>query len=520
MEFAELVRASTEAAATRSRKAKTAALAAVLADAPPAEIGPAAALLAGAPRQGKVGVGWAALRDVRAAMADSPTLEPPVSVTEVDAMFTGLAGVHGSGSTARRRAVIEAVMARLAPDGRDLLQAMILGDLGQGALESLVVDAVAKATDIPLAVIRRAHMLSGDLALTATIAAVDGRTGLDAVTLRIGRGVLPMLASTAESVGGALEVTGRASIEQKLDGARIQAHRTAEGEVTLYTRNLNDVTERLGSVVEVVASLPGTSLVLDGEVLGLDPDGRPRAFQDTMSAFGSEAASDTEPADGARMMTPFFFDILHRDGGDLIDLPLADRLAHLDAVAGPHRLEAISTDDPDVAEAFAAATLAAGHEGVMVKALDSTYDAGRRGRSWQKVKPVHTLDLVVLGAEWGHGRRTGWLSNLHLGARDPDDPMSFVMVGKTFKGLTDELLAWQTDAFLERAVDPNQRSPGDGWVVMIRPELVVEIALDGAQRSTTYPGGVALRFARVRGYRPDKAPAGADDLDAIRALLP
>ncbi len=518
MDFAELVLSSTEVGSTRSRKAKTDALAAVLAATPTTEIGPAAALLAGAPRQGKVGVGWAALRDIRAAMDGVGRAGAPVSVTEVDEMFTDLGDVRGSGSTARRRSIIEAVMRRLDPSERDVLQAMILGDLGQGALESLVVDGLAKATTIPAAVVRRAHMLSGDLASTATIAALEGRAGLEAVTLRIGRGVLPMLASTAESVTAALEVTGPASIEQKLDGARIQAHRTRDGEITIYTRNLNDVTQRLASVVAVVASLPGTSLVLDGEVLGLDPDGRPRAFQDTMSSFGSEE-DDGRPDARGPAMVPFFFDILHRDGQDLIDHPLSDRLTQLEAVAGPHRLGAISTDDPATAEAFTADTLAAGHEGVMVKALGSTYDAGRRGKSWQKVKPVHTLDLVVLGVEWGHGRRTGWLSNLHLGARDPEEPGRFVMVGKTFKGLTDELLAWQTAALLDLALDPSQRTPEDGWVVPVRPELVVEIALDGAQRSTTYPGGVALRFARVRGYRTDKAVADADDLDAIRALL-
>jgi DNA ligase-1 len=318
------------------------------------------------------------------------------------------------------------------------------------------------------------------------------------------RPVLPMLAATAPDVGAALASVGHASVEWKLDGARIQVHRDGEA-VAVFTRNLNDVTHRLPEVVEVAREIGVDRFVLDGETLALDDDGRPRLFQSTMSRFGQDLA----PAAGLR---PFFFDVLHADGTDLLDRPLADRLAVLDEIAGAWRIPSIRTGDARIAEDFLAAATAAGHEGVMVKALDSPYAAGRRGATWQKVKPVATLDLVVLAAEWGHGRRQGWLSNIHLGARGPDG--QFVMVGKTFKGLTDELLRWQTGRFLE--LETGRR----GITVEVRPEQVVEVALDGVQASTRYPGGVALRFARVRRYRDDKDAADADTIEAVRALLP
>jgi DNA ligase-1 len=349
-------------------------------------------------------------------------------------------------------------------------------------------------------------MLAGDLPAVARLALAGGTEALTAVGLEPLRPVQPMLAATATGVADALAATGPASVEWKLDGARIQAHRSGT-EVRLFTRNLNDVTERLPGIVELVASLPGGALVLDGEAIGLGDGGeRPDRFQDTMSRFGRQR-------DGAgAVLVARFFDLLHLDGTDLIDRPLHERLAALDAVAGPAAMPRIETDDADQAAAFLAAALDRGHEGVMVKALDSPYDAGRRGGAWRKVKPVRTLDLVVLAAEWGHGRRAGWLSNLHLGARDPGGG-PFVMVGKTFKGLTDELLRWQTAELQARA----ERTTGP--VVQVRPELVVEIALDGVQASTRYPGGVALRFARVRRYRDDKSPAEADTIDAVRALL-
>jgi DNA ligase-1 len=323
-----------------------------------------------------------------------------------------------------------------------------------------------------------------------------------------------MLAGSSPSVAAALEETGPASVEWKLDGARIQVHRDGD-DVRIYTRNLNDITDRLPRVVDAVRGLSATRVVLDGESIGIHDDGRPRRFQDTMSRFGTSSGR-SEPAaaeaTGAALeLQAFFFDLLHLDGDDLVDAPLAERLARLEEVAPDYRLPAVVTADPDEAEAFARTALAAGHEGVMVKALEAPYQAGRRGVSWRKVKPVRTLDLVVLAAEWGHGRRSGWLSNLHLGARGDDG--SFVMVGKTFKGLTDELLRWQTERFQDIAVGT------EGHVVHVRPELVVEIALDGVQVSRRYPGGVALRFARVRRYRPDKRAADADTIDTVRALL-
>ncbi|MGH9274539.1 MAG: ATP-dependent DNA ligase, partial [Acidimicrobiales bacterium] len=324
------------------------------------------------------------------------------------------------------------------------------------------------------------------------------------LTLTVLEPVQPMLAATATDVGDALAQTGEASVEWKLDGARVQVHRAA-GEVRIYTRNLNDITHRLPGVVGLVAGLPCETVVLDGEVLGLDEDARPRAFQDTMSAFGRDDAAGA--GDGLLVR---FFDALHRDGVDLIDEPLETRHRHLDELVGDLAVPRVSTADPAEAQAALDTALAHGHEGVMVKSLDSTYDAGRRGGSWRKVKPVRTLDLVVIAAEWGHGRRQGWLSNLWLGAREPDG--GFVMVGKTFKGLTDALLTWQTEALLERQVRQ------DGIVVFVRPELVVEIALDGVQASTRYPGGVALRFARVKRYREDKDPEDADLISTVQDM--
>ncbi|MEL7157809.1 MAG: ATP-dependent DNA ligase, partial [Actinomycetota bacterium] len=340
-------------------------------------------------------------------------------------------------------------------------------------------------------------------------ALTEGIEGLATIDLVVGRPIQPMLASTAADVAEAVAAMERAQVEWKLDGARIQVHRN-HGEVQIYTRNLNDVTDRLPQVSELARSFECTSAVLDGEVIGFfGPDAGPEAFQDTMSALGHDAE-----AGAAHGLQPFFFDLMYLDGRSLIDVPLETRSALLADLVGAHQIPRITTADEAAAEAHLAAALAAGHEGVMVKSGESGYEAGRRGKTWRKVKPVHTLDLVVLAAEWGHGRRQGWLSNLHLGARDGETG-ELVMVGKTFKGLTDDLLTWQTEQFLARKVDERD----GGHTVVIRPELVVEIALDGAQRSTRYPGGVALRFARVRGYRPDRRPDDADTLDAVRALL-
>jgi DNA ligase 1 len=348
-------------------------------------------------------------------------------------------------------------------------------------------------------------MLSGDLGRTAEVALTSGRPGLEAIGLTLFQPVQPMLASVADTIEDAVDGDRQLSVEWKLDGARIQVHRNGDL-VRVYTRNLNEVTDRLPEVIAVARSLPAAELVLDGEVLGLAGD-QPEAFQETMSRFGRD-----DPATHHLQLRPFFFDVLHVDGADLLDEPLSSRLGALDEIAGPHAMPRLVTADVDDATAFVDATLAAGHEGVMVKDLASPYSAGRRGKAWRKLKPVHTFDLVVLAAEWGHGRRRGWLSNLHLGARDPFDG-SFVMVGKTFKGLTDELLTWQTAAFLEREIGR------DAHTVHVRPELVVEIAIDGVQSSSRYDGGLALRFARVKQYRPDKQATDADTIDALRALL-
>ncbi|MGZ4674744.1 MAG: ATP-dependent DNA ligase, partial [Ilumatobacteraceae bacterium] len=357
----------------------------------------------------------------------------------------------------------------------------------------VVADAVAKASSQPITAVRRAAMLLGDLGRAAELA-LTGRpldVGLSPLTA-----VQPMLAGTSASVSDAIAELGRASVEWKLDGIRVQAHKRGD-EVRLFSRGLNDITAGLPGVVEVVRQLPTDSVVLDGEALGITDEGQPRIFQETMSGLSTTRA--------------YFFDILHLDDVSLIDDSLATRRTRLaNLIPSAAMLPSIVTADAEAAEAFAANAVALGHEGVMVKAIDSTYEAGRRGTGWRKVKPVHTLDLVVLAAEWGHGRRVGWLSNLHLGARGTD---GFVMVGKTFKGMTDDLLRWQTEELQKLAIAT------EGHTVHVRPELVVEIALDGVQRSTRYPGGVALRFARVRRYRPDKRAAEADTIERVQGML-
>ncbi|MFB9907270.1 ATP-dependent DNA ligase [Allokutzneria oryzae] len=501
MLLAELVTTSAVVGATRSRRAKTTALAELLRAAPdPTRAGLVVALLVGVPRQGKIGVGWRLLSELTA----PPAAEPALSLSAVDDYLQRLAEIGGKGATDRRRSLLTELFSDATEDEQRFLFRLLVGELRQGALEGVMVDAVATAYEVPPEAVRRALMLSGDLAATAVAARAEGERGLAAFRLRLGRPVRPMLASPAESLDTAIAEQGSSSVEYKLDGARIQVHRDGE-EVHVYTRTLREITGRVPELVELVRALPCRSVVLDGETLALTDDGRPRPFQETMSRFGA-----TDPRE--LLLHPYFFDVLHLDGVDLLDAPLRERLAALDEVAGEHRIP--STVDPtaDEAAALLDAALAAGHEGVMVKAMDSGYAAGRRGRAWRKVKPAHTLDLVVLAAEWGHGRRTGLLSNLHLGARDLDGGPP-IMVGKTFKGLTDELLAWQTRELQRR------QTHRDDHTVHLRPELVVEIELDGAQVSPRYPGGVALRFARVLRYRPDKDAGDADTIDAVRDLL-
>jgi DNA ligase-1 len=504
--LADVVATSAQVAATRSRTAKTTAIAELLLRAGAGEIEPVTAWLAGEPRQGSLGVGWRTL----AKLTPDPAPGPALTVAAVDDTLTELAGTTGPGSTARRTDALTGLLSAATGDEQRFLVRLLTGELRHGALEGVVLDAVAAAAGVPGAVVRRAFMLSGRLPETAATALTGGIAALDAVRLQVGRPVQPMLAAPGASLDDALADLGTGvTVEYKLDGARIQVHRDGDA-VRVWTRTLREITDRVPEVVERVRALPCHAAVLDGETLALDDDGRPRAFQDTMSRFGSDSAAEI-------MLSPFLFDLLHLDGRDLLDEPLEVRL---DALAGlladeAHaalRMPGVREPSPEQAAEVLESALAAGHEGVVVKALDAPYAAGRRGRGWQKVKPVHTLDLVVIGAEWGYGRRTGMLSNIHLGARDPDGGEP-VMVGKTFKGMTDQLLEWQTRTFPEHA----RERPG--WGVLLRPELVVEIALDGVQRSPRYPGGVALRFARVVRYRPDKTAAEADTIDTVRALL-
>ena len=498
MLFADVVATSAAVGSTRARSTKTAALAELLGRLAPDEIEAAVGFLTGEARQGRIGVGWATVFKVEVAPATAPSL----TIADIDHALDRVQATTGSGSGAGRHDILREVFDRATQDEIDFLRRLLVGELRQGALAGLMTDAVAKAASVPVALVRRAAMLSGNLGRVAVTALTEGEVGLRAVGLEVGRGIQPMLAGSAPDVVAALADVGLASVEWKLDGARIQVHRR-DDDVRIYTRNLNDITGRLPGVVAWARALPVRAIVLDGEAIGVDDDERPHAFQDTMSSFGSDTASN---------LGAYFFDVLHLDGDDLVDRPLTDRLDVVKSVVGERRIPGIVTASPDEAAAFLDAAITAGHEGVMVKAVDSTYDAGRRGGAWRKVKPVKTLDLVVLAAEWGHGRREGWLSNLHLGARGPD--ATFVMVGKTFKGLTDALLEWQTHQLLAREVGR------DGITVHVRPELVVEVALDGVQTSRRYPGGVALRFARVRRYRDDKTADAADPIEAVQALLP
>src|SRR5215210_4679103 len=501
MRLRELTDVSAAVAATRSRKAKTEAIAALLGRAAPEEVAAAVAFLSGRLTQRQIGVGWAQLREL-----PPPAAEPSLTVAEVDAAFGAIGAMRGPGSQAARRQALAALLGRADEDEQRFLVRLLMGDLGQGALAGVMAAAVARAAGVPEADVRRALTLSGDLAETAGIALGEGRDGLAAVRLRVGRPLSPMLAATAPDVGAALVRTGRAAVEHKLDGARVQIHRDG-GDVAVFTRTLDDITARVPEAVEAALELPARSVVLDGEVIALREDGRPHPFQVTGSRFGSRR--DPERLRREVPLSVFFFDVLHLDGADLLDAPLSERAAALDARAPGRRVPHVVAADATEAQAAFDAALAAGHEGVMVKALEAPYAAGRRGAAWLKVKPVHTLDLVVLAAEWGHGRRRGFLSNLHLGARDGD---GWAMLGKTFKGLTDELLAWQTERFQEL------ETHRDGHTVYVRPEQVVEIAFDGIQTSRRYPAGMALRFARVKRYRDDKTAAEADTVETVRAI--
>jgi len=500
----EIAEVSATVAATSARLAKIGALAVALREAGPIEVPIAVAYLSGELPQRQVGVGWAALRDGFPAAA-SPTL----TLSEVDASLSAIGAVAGKGSAAARKALVGSLFERATEGEQRFLFGLLSGELRQGALEGVMTEAVARAASVPASEVRRAMMLRGSLGAVAAAALAGGSPALAAFGLEVGSPVRPMLASSAPTVEDALaKVGGPAAVEWKLDGIRVQAH-LREGGVRLFTRTLDEITGRLPDVAGVLGKLPVRAAVLDGELIALREDGRPLPFQDTASRTATQdLVSEAAP------LSVFLFDALHLDGADLIDLPDCSRHAELARVVPPLLLmPRLVTGSAEEATAFFRDAIARGHEGVVVKSLDTPYTAGRRGAGWIKVKPRHTLDLVVLAVEWGHGRRRGWLSNLHLGARDPATG-GFVMLGKTFKGLTDELLSWQTERLL--ALEDHS----DSWTVYVRPELVVEIAFDGVQRSPRYPGGLALRFARVLRYREDKTAAEADTIDAVRALGP
>ncbi len=501
MLLAELVTVSEGVASTRARSRKIDLLAAVLRRLAPDEALAAVSFLTGKPRQPRLGVGWATLSGVEA----PPATEAMLEIEDVDRSFESLAKASGSGSKQARESQLENLMARATTAEQVFLRGLIMRNLRQGALEGVMADAVALALDVPADRVRRAAMLEGDLVAVASRALAEGPESLRLSTLTVLTPVQPMLAATASTAGEAVSGLGRAVVEWKLDGARIQVHRDRD-RVAIFTRNLREVSSGLAGIVDSALRFPSDAFILDGEVLLLGAGGTPEEFQESMSRFSTEGGGVGAP------LTAFYFDCLHFDGTGLIDEPLRSRRAALEAIVPPeHLVGSITTDDPALADRFFEEAVAAGYEGVVVKDPELPYEAGRRGSGWLKVKPTHTLDLVVLGVEWGSGRRQGWLSNLHLGARDGEG--GFVMLGKTFKGLTDQMLEWQTEKFLE--IEDHRA----GNVVFVRPEVVYEIAFDGVQRSTRYPGGVALRFARVKRYREDKGPADADTLETVRSYL-
>ncbi|HEY0167433.1 MAG TPA: ATP-dependent DNA ligase [Jatrophihabitans sp.] len=505
MQLSLVAATSDELAATAARGEKVAKLAALLRTCSAIEAATVVSWLSGELTQRQIGVGWAALRSL-----PPPAAEPSLDVAAVETALTEIGGTVGSGSQGRRRQLLHALFAAATHREQRFLTRLLTGDLRQGALAGVMTDALARAADLPLAHVRRAAMLSASLPMVAASALSGGSEALAGFGLRVGHPVSPMLAQTAASIDEALGRLGaRAALEWKLDGIRVQIHR-AEDDVWIFTRGLEDVTARLPEVVETVRGMAATRFVVDGEVLALRDNGRPAPFQETAARVGARSAP-TDPR--SARLTVFLFDVLHVHGVDTLDEPAERRAEILAELVPPaNRVKRLVTADPAQAQAFLDDVLAHGHEGVVAKSLTAPYEAGRRGAGWLKVKPVHTLDLVVLAVEWGSGRRRGMLSNIHLGARD-ESTGGFVMLGKTFKGMTDAMLSWQTERFGELAAGPT-----DDWVVRLRPEQVVEIAFDGVQRSSRYPGGVALRFARVLRYRQDKTAAEADTIETVRAF--
>jgi DNA ligase-1 len=504
--LADLVQASDTVAQTASRLAKRDAIAGCLRAVALDEVQIAVALLSGEMRTGRIGVGYATLKELRGAEAASM---PTLSLHDIDSALMQIAATTGRGSAAGRAEQLAQLFARATRAEQDFLVRLLVGELRQGALEGVMVEAVAAAASVEESGVRRAAMFAGDLGAVAHVALTEGAPGLARFTIKILRPVQPMLAQPAEDVKEALDRLGTVALEWKLDGARVQVHKAGDL-VQVYTRQLNQVTAAVPEIVEAVRALPSRELILDGEAMAIGTSGAPQPFQVTMRRFGRKI--DVDGLRAELPLTAYFFDCLQRDGQSLVDRPARERFTAL-ADALPARLivPRIVTNDLAAAEAFYRDALARGHEGVMAKAVDALYEAGRRGTGWFKIKRAHTLDLVVLAAEWGHGRRHGWLSNLHLGARDPDGD-GFVMLGKTFKGLTDELLEWQTRELSAREVSR------DAYTVYVRPELVVEIAFNDLQASRQYPGGLALRFARVKAYRPDKRVEDADTIGTVREL--
>ncbi|MFY1636686.1 ATP-dependent DNA ligase [Solwaraspora sp. WMMB335] len=506
MRFIDLAATSAAVAATSARRVKVELLADALRALPPDELVAGTAYLTGELRQRQTGIGYASLRDPPPAAA-----VPTLSVAQVDARIAEITAVGGAGAQARRRQLLGALFAAATADEQRLLVGLFTGELRQGAQAGLLTDALARAAGVTRPLVRRALLLTGDLTTVAVAALTGGEAALAGCTLTVGRPLAPMLAQSASSVDDALAATGvPAVVDTKLDGIRIQVHRSG-ADVAVFTRSLDEITARAPTVVAEVRALPAREIVLDGEALALDATGRPRPFQET-SRIAATRGPDRASAGGGAVLSPYFFDLLHLDGTDLLDETGDTRWSALRAaVPAGSLVTRTSVAGAEQAAAAFATALDAGHEGVVVKSPRAPYDAGRRGAAWVKVKPRHVLDLVVLAVEWGSGRRRGWLSNLHLGARDPAGG-GFVMLGKTFKGLTDETLRWQTERFQQLAVER-----GD-WVVRVRPEQVVEIAFDGVQTSPRYPGGLALRFARVLRYRDDKTAAEADTIDTVRAI--
>ncbi len=501
-----MVETSRRVAEASGRLDKIGLLASLLRTVPPEEIQIATAFLCGAVRQKRLGIGYAALQAVlNENAAESSSLE----LSQVDAVFERISRAAGRGSAEEKLRLLRELLMQATGEEQRFLSGLLVGEVRQGALEGIVLEAVARAAAVPAERLRRAVMMAGDLPSVAEAALGGGGAGLAEFAVQLFRPVLPMLAGTADDAEGALAELGEAALEFKLDGARVQVHKGGS-EVTVFSRRLNNVTAAVPELVEAIRALPARELILDGEVIALRADGMPHPFQTTMRRFGRKL--EVERLRGELPLAPFFFDILHLDGTPLIDEPSERRFAALSESVPPSLLvPRMVTASVAQAREFLETALQRGHEGVMAKALDAPYDAGHRGRRWLKVKPARTLDLVVLAAEWGHGRRRGWLSNLHLGARDPVRG-GFVMLGKTFKGMTDEMLAWQTTKLLELEI------ARDAYTVYVRPELVVEVAFNDVQASPQYPGGLALRFARVKRYRSDKAASEADNLGGLQDI--